>query len=313
MKRNLLLIPRTKDQVITPRTAVRSLCHLPAENRIRFLRKNGYPRFLCRFYCIDPGRQNFLEDPLINSRLYLSSPRSFNDPFDMRPRAVADGRLADVISKIERMPSPSRMAKRDAKLRAKDIWRSEGPTGILNEYNLEDILDNTYKETGVCCFTAWGGSMKSNSDVTSQGPRNLLMWAHYGCHHRGVCVIFDLSKDPVVVERLIRVKYANEENKVNWLSPRMDEECLNAAAVKGADWAYENEWRYIKLSSAGAFIEFNQLFVAGIILGANTSEEGKLKVGRLLEERKKQGMKILSLQQAFLDTKAKRLRFREAY
>ena len=126
MKNNLLVIPRGKDQAIAPGLAIRSLCQLPTENRIRFLRKNGYPRFLCRFYSIDPERPNFLEDPLINSRLYLSSPRSFNDPFDMRPKAVADGRLTDLIGKIERLHSPSRKAAHEAKARAKEIWRSQG-------------------------------------------------------------------------------------------------------------------------------------------------------------------------------------------
>jgi hypothetical protein len=116
------------------------------------------------------------------------------------------------------------------------------------------------------------------------------MWAHYGCPHRGACFIFVLSKDPVVVEKLIRVNYANKETKVKWLSLRMDERCLNAAAVKDTDWAHENEWRYIKLSSAGAFIEFDQLLVAEVILGTNTSEKGKLEIGRLLEEQRKQGM-----------------------
>jgi len=92
----------------------------------------------------------------------------------------------------------------------------------------------------------------------------------------------------------------------------MEEECLNAAAVKGAEWAYENEWRYIELSSAGSFLEFDETFVSWIILGANVSKETKLEVGRLLRVREAKAMKSLKACQVFLDNKAKKLAFKAA-
>jgi hypothetical protein len=54
----------------------------------------------------------------------------------------------------------------------------------------------------------------------------------------------------------------------------------SGSASRGVEWDYENEWRYIKLPSAGSFLEFDESFVSGIILGANASKETKLEVER---------------------------------
>ena len=65
------------------------------------------------------------------------------------------------------------------------------PNGILNDayegfanpYSVEDgFLDNPYLEdmAYMSCF--------------SEDNDNLLMWAHYGDNHRGICVEYDIKK-----------------------------------------------------------------------------------------------------------------------
>ena len=53
-----------------------------------------YPHFLYKFQSVDPGETmsiNYLRDIIIESKLWLSSPNDFNDPFDSSAKITAEG------------------------------------------------------------------------------------------------------------------------------------------------------------------------------------------------------------------------------
>ena len=45
------------------------------------------PAFLYRYVGVSGGRADYLHDTLTNNRLYLASPKAFNDPFDLSTEA----------------------------------------------------------------------------------------------------------------------------------------------------------------------------------------------------------------------------------
>ena len=80
-----------------------------------------YPRYLYKFKAIPDKDSAHLEDILLHSRLYLSSPRQFNDPFDMAADIVAVGTLADLHAKIDRSAAVPSVDKERMRIEATEI------------------------------------------------------------------------------------------------------------------------------------------------------------------------------------------------
>jgi hypothetical protein len=250
-----------------------------------YLREKGMPDYLYKFKKVDLERPGHLEDILINSSLFLSSPTSFNDAFDMLPRVTVEGDLASILQKIESLPAPSEKEKRNAIRRAKTVWREQGVDGIFSEYKIKEVVEALFADTGVFCF-----STIDRNASRETGPRSTRMWGLYGDSHRGICLQFQVSKHPAILRRLVRVSYTNEFPTLNWLSPRHGEDCLYAATNKQPCWSYEHEWRYVEINSAGSKLGFDPCFLTGIIIGAKTDEVSVKEVRRLLVERQKAGL-----------------------
>jgi hypothetical protein len=84
--------------------------------RRKFLNSQSYPRFLYKFKAADERLTPHLEDIVIHSRLYLSSPRQFNDPFDMAAEIEAVGSLDDLLRGIDNssaVPESDKQLKKD--------------------------------------------------------------------------------------------------------------------------------------------------------------------------------------------------------
>jgi Protein of unknown function (DUF2971) len=83
----------------------------------------------------------------------------------------------------------------------------------------------------------------------TEEPLNLLMWAHYGEHHRGVVVefdethpFFDRRKGPTDDLRHFRKVEYNDMRPSIFLS-RSD--AIQVFYTKSREWEYEREWRLI--------------------------------------------------------------------
>ena len=73
---------------------------------------------------------------------------------------------------------------------------------------LEKLAQQKFREqsehTGVCSFAG--------------DPLNILMWSHYASNHRGVCLQFDVAKDPINLLLALPVEYSDEYPVVNWIT-----------------------------------------------------------------------------------------------
>ena len=262
----------------------------PELDRRKMLRVQRLPGMLYKFKTVSTEKPYILEDIIVNSKLYLSSPESFNDPFDMKPRVTVEGNLSSLLEKINSLPSPSPKAKQDALRRARSIWREHGWSGIANEFRIQESADALFKETGVFCFSTSFARSEHLEVSRESGPRNNLMWSHYGDSHRGICLQFQVSKYPLILRRLARVTYSDRFPEINWISPAFEEECLYAATNKHSRWTYENEWRLIQLNSAGSCVHFEPSLLSGIIFGAKISDSSVEEITRVLTKREEMGL-----------------------
>jgi hypothetical protein len=276
---------------------------VPEIDRRRFLRKQKLPLALYKFKSVNTEKPHILEDIIASSRLYLSSPQSFNDLFDLKPHATVEGDLPTLLAKIDSLPAPSQRAKQDAMKRAQAVWREHGTDGIAKEYRVQENIESLFANIGVFCFSAISSEA---SRVT--GPRNNLMWSHYGDSHRGVCLQFQVSKDPQILQRLVRVQYSDEYPTINWLSPRVEDECRFAATNKQASWSYEHEWRHVQLNSARTYLRFNPCLLTGIILGAKITDESIEEINRIMRMRAESGLPPLRVYCAQTDQASYRIR-----
>jgi hypothetical protein len=282
---------------------LRALTLMPEIDRRRHFRKQSLPLTLYKFKSVNKEKPHILEDIVVNSRLYLSSPQSFNDLFDMKPHATVEGDLQTLLAEIDSQSAPSQRAKQDAMKRAQAVWREHGTDGIAKEYRVQENIESLFANTGVFCFSAISSEA---SRVT--GPRNNLMWSHYGDSHRGVCLQFQVSKDPQILQRFVRVKYSDEYPTINWLSPRVKDECLFAATNKQASWSYEHEWRHVQLNSARTYMRFNPRLLTGIILGAKITAESIEEIDRIMRMRAESGLPPLRVYCAQADQASYKIR-----
>ena len=141
------------------------------------------------------------------------------------------------------------------------------------------LLDSS----GVISFSS------SSAKEKGSGPRNILMWSHYGDCHRGLCFQFEIAREPLLIRELLRVKYESKYPEVNWLSPCFDVQIGGALSHKAPCWSYEHEWRFILRESANTYLPFRPEALSAIILGCEISARKEHVVRRLIDKRQSKG------------------------
>lgn len=154
---------------------------------------------------------------LAQRKLWASDPRAFNDPFEFRLQRTFQAKgLPDV-----RVENPHLANVKDPELIQKAI----------------ETYENYIHGFGVVCLT--------------EVPDDLLMWSHYADGHRGICMGFrgkDETPDPTV--GLYRVEYTNEYPSPDFSRTRVWQRDGLAGVLwtKSIAWAYEKEWRLIRVN-----------------------------------------------------------------
>lgn len=169
---------------------------------------------------------NFIYQSLVNEQLNLSSPTIFNDPFDCPIRELLNN--GDDISKLQIQ------AYKDCLKIA--CFMSNVKLPYPKDQN------NFFSETVY-------NEKKHKKD--KKEFLNTLMWAHYADSHKGICIKYrfpnSMSKlggdGNGIVSYFKDVKYSSEE-----MSKYSKKDSINledAFFLKGKDWEYENELRFL--------------------------------------------------------------------
>jgi hypothetical protein len=213
----------------------------------------------------------YVNDLILNNKIYYSNPLRFNDPFDcklygirfseesierfMRERMRLQMQFVDMAMPPEmRRPSPEHVtALLDATMQ-----ENRGKTIEECAKAIQDLHELVENEIGVLCL--------------SSDPLNILMYSHYADSHQGICLEFTLEKDNIFNPE--QVRYAKDFPQ---LAFGLSQEVHHALAValiatKSIDWSYEKEYRSLRGGGAG-IIEIPVNYLSGIIFGCAASDE----------------------------------------
>lgn len=237
-----------------------------------------YPNFIYKYRAFDLGDANHgnqisqLRDYLVESRLWLSSPMAFNDPFDMRVRIVFEGspqeKRKHIIKKLEKY-KPS-LTRKQRECEASELL-ANGDVA----FNLQNSQEGIRNNCGVCSFAG--------------DPRDLLMWSHYGSKHAGVCMQFEIAQDAAVFASAHAVKYSKTYPVANYLEDGLEKLAEYMLLQKSEHWEYERERRIVQPNGADAYLEFRPAALSALILGCEISPKAEDEVNKVLSERKQKG------------------------
>ncbi|MFI3197596.1 MAG: DUF2971 domain-containing protein [Methylococcaceae bacterium] len=238
---------------------------------------NTYPKKLYRFEQATESRC----DTLRSQQLWASSPVMFNDLNDCQVQFNPSANLVFESSKIlgaidilypnGEIPENSLLTD-DILGALRRYFKNYSGKSTQAKLSIHRIPENIRKKiresTAVCCFF-------------SEQPNSALMWAHYADNHKGFCVEYEVIKTP---KDLYEVKYSS---KLPYFSPSEllfspRETFIRIVTEKAMEWAYEKEYRIIKLRAVrpyyyGVIIDFPDWLkptkvIMGVKLSSSTGE-----------------------------------------
>ncbi|CAM4137784.1 DUF2971 domain-containing protein [Flavobacterium antarcticum] len=215
-------------------------------------------QYLYKYRTIDS-----LKKILENDSLWFSSPQDFNDPFDCQIVPDTNNTEEEIIEFLKSNAPEGTSEESISSLALKifnnpEIWKK----------TIEGVFRDVINATGVCCFTA--------------NETNLLMWSHYTDSHKGVCLKFDITKDPEYFAYPLEVKYTTDYPAYNHLT-NLGEIVNLVALSKSIAWEYEAEIRVLRPEQNG-LIPFNKNALVEIIFGCNSSENSIKEITELVNK-----------------------------
>lgn len=264
-----------------------NLNRLGYKERRRFLwnrtkpRTKRFLRFLYKFRVLDPSDPvsvNRIRDVVVRSRLWLSSPADFNDPFDMSAKFVVEGTIQEKLQRFKQLQKF--VPRMNWAERKRQLHKA---VAMNNQQLLARVVANSEhetKETGVYSFAG--------------DPRSILMWSHCGANHEGLCFVFEVARDPKLFLQAAAVEYKKEYPVVNWI--KFSREGMKAMALrKYKNWEYEKEKRLVFPNEAHTYKDAHPAALKAIILGVRLKETTLAKLREVLAERSTAGMSPVTL------------------
>lgn len=222
----------------------------------------------------------YLSETVLESKLPLTTPTSFNDPFDSNPVFINDLDADD----LDRLFSDFKIKTRsghDTSFNTKTL-EVVGPDGVILSRN--EIEARTIK---IIREVAIKKQQEARLASFSKRISSQLLWAHYGAGHKGLAYHFIMSGKPdSILYKLEPVQYVTQRPIValsEFLSlaemlkrPRSTpippsiftfHESLNERLFlhKSTEWAYEQEERIVANNTQSE--NFRDEELASLILG----------------------------------------------
>lgn len=170
-----------------------------------------------------PEHWKWLSDTLTTNRVRFSDVKALNDPWDCRPQYSCDwensaSRAAwkTFFERLDGDLAQIALSTRAGFQRAVAAMNKEARERASNAWNLY-------------CLTPY--------------PDSLLMWAHYGGKHAGVCLEFDTSAQ--VIGNALQVEYVPRPTIDLGAIVDLDELAQRTLLIKSTQWEYEREYRLL--------------------------------------------------------------------
>ncbi len=214
-----------------------------------------------------PNDEQNLHDCLVESQMFLRAPKDFNDPFECHFQFGQLGEttaLHDRLVKAATAQGASQKQIRNICPGILKIGRDE-----IARFAKEDT-NRRFQAMGIFCLC--------------ESYKDILMWAHYGQHHHGVCIEFDVTEGVRTFGLCKKVRYEGSMPMLDY--PEKDLKDLAAPIFRKAEqWCYEQEWRIAIPSGSHQKLEFPPSAVSSIIYGCEATSETHEIISRLLKKR----------------------------
>jgi Protein of unknown function (DUF2971). len=235
--------------------------------------KNITEKVLYKYRWATPIDQ--VKELISTGKLWFSSAKSFNDPFDTAITYNYDGVNSPIAERwahnaVNRYMPELSLLERDQYVANRLHQIRTDPNDILA--NRQEAIEHNYKSFGIC-------SLAKKND-------SLLMWGHYANKHRGLCiglnvdVIWKVTNELVhrkLVIDLAKVNYSKSIPKINFFEAMLDDKdnkhVMQFVGTKYADCSYENEYRLVCFESPNTLISFGPEIVSEIVFGCRMQEE----------------------------------------
>jgi hypothetical protein len=228
-----------------------------------------YPRFHYKYRAplSQPEHVDHLRDLAVVGHFWLSSPRDFNDPFDMTAALSMEGTESERRAYFKKIVD--QFSKNDRQGRREEVRRFMARPLAEWQRAMQSTMDKHLDTFGVFSFAG--------------DPRSILMWSHYAKDHTGFCLQYDIARDARALTEAVPVEYEKDYPFYRWAG---GEEQIQAALIrKFKQWEYEKEWRIPWAEGAHTYVRFNPAALSGVIFGMRASEATIAQVRAVLAER----------------------------
>lgn len=234
-----------------------------------------------------------LRKMLEQSRIYLSDPETFNDPFDgyFSIRFTTEQDKVDAKQALEELRGKLEKEGNLQKERGEMLEKN-----LFNQIPLENFR--------VSCF--------------SEDNKNDLMWAHYADQHRGVCLVYEIDNvDETFIREnnclvfaeenrgesdnysyfggnskllLARIDYSKNKEFLKVSSGKIESDYNVERAIYTKCWEYEHEIRLVAELPFGYafgqgtyFCKVNKSALKEVRFGVRLEDEYKEKIQKIIE------------------------------
>ena len=245
-----------------------------------------FPSPLLYKYLSSEISNEILSDYLLDPFLWLSSPKDFNDPFDMSAEITTGKSIAALRNRL------LNSIKRDKPwVKWKD--RNKMVSNVMSDPEKHfKVIKSSFKtnieKIGVFCF--------------SEDNSNLLMWSHYANHHKGFVLQFDIAYDLQTLIPINKVEYSIEYPLLDWSNLTVNDTAI-ACTIKHVGWSYEKEWRMIEPEGAKTYLQFKPEAVTRLIFGCRVEDEFKNRILNILQQREASNLPPLNINCAVMHDK----------
>ncbi len=201
-----------------------------------------------------PTWQQKLKQICIEGKIYCSSPRDFNDPFDCAPLICSPSSSEDIEAGTSELISRFVNSFPDStpesiELEARRGLLSLSPKELLHQS--AKACERTASRMGIFCL--------------SERVDSVLMWSHYANNHTGIALKFEpMANVRAGLMPLLKVRYQKYRPAISYFNSNEAIEFTDALATKAHFWEYEQEWRKIVAGGAGQFAQFDPSLVTGL-------------------------------------------------
>jgi Protein of unknown function (DUF2971) len=227
---------------------------------------------------------------LYNNKIYLSSPRDFNDPYDCKihenwsllyTEVKVDAYINNFFNNHKDLVLKQEYSEIDLKSILKAQLLKPEQFQKVDEENIKQVID-----------------LQLGIFSVSTIYNNNLMWSHYGKNHTGFCIGFRQNKLSEIKDFGSKgfVVYQRDYPQLDPLDMTNPTSIYLTTHIKSIDWLYESEFRFIKFPT----IEQRKLTleedtIVEIILGVRISEKHREEITEICKPRK---IKLFQLQKS---------------